>query len=993
MASELALTNDKDSPVATTAAEPATQRPPQPGGQLNDDLVIVGIGASAGGLEALRGLLVGLPTDANIAYVIAQHLHPTHRSMLIDLLRTHTQLEVVEAKNRDSLRAGRIYVTPPGRNVSISNGRVKLTKTHREVGPKPSVDQFFTALAEEAGERAVGIILSGTGSDGALGVRAIKAHGGFTMAQAIESAKFDGMPHAAINTGDVDLVLPPHRIGPELQDLLKHPRSAPLPFPEEDSLGDVQRILRLLLTRTGCDFSDYKPNTLNRRIQRRMTLHKLSDLSEYLRYIEASPKEAWDLGRDILVSVTAFFRDPEAFEALEKVLRTLLNKKERGDQIRIWVPGCATGEEAYSIAILVDKLVREQANGISAQIFGTDLDENAILHARRGLYPITSLTDLDPALRKRCFISIQNAHQVVKPIREMVIFARHDLVKDPPFSHLDLISCRNVLIYFNSRLQQRIIPLFHQAIEPNGYLLLGKSESLVAFSELFEQVDRKWRLYRRRPETASIAQGNIYHSYRIPIATPTTKRRKREQRHSMQEIINHAIADAYAPLAVLIDERMQLRHVRGDISTYLRLSAGDLDLNIVNLARDELRTDLRTLLYRVTRDRTPLKSRRLQIGAGDHIVRISLHARPVHISEDEGWLIAVIFQEETGDDTLEADVPVVDLSEEARIAELEKEITDTREQLQTTVEELETTNEELQSINEELQSANEELHSANEELETSNEELQSANEELHALNEALQIKSAELAMTSADIENVLRNISFPMLVVDRDLRITRATPAAEQLFDLSALLSHPVVTGVASTVNLPGLRSELLQVMETGQALETELIHSNTVYWKRILPYYAEQGDTAGAMLMFLDRTPLHTAQQALREREAYLGAILNNYLYGIISIDETGCIESFNAAAERIFGYQAREVMGHNVAMLMPSPERDRHTNYIKRYVRTGESHIMGKSRRVVALNKAAQQVVIHLTLTEWTQGGRRSFIGLIYAPNEQIILPPSPK
>ncbi len=985
------MTSDTERLASATGADTIAKQQPRPYNQSENDLVIVGIGASAGGLEALRGLLTGLPTDANIAYVIAQHLHPTHRSMLIDLLRAHTELEVVEAKNREPLRAGRVYVTPPGRNVSVANGRIKLTKTSREIGPKPSVDHFFTALAEDVGERAVGIILSGTGSDGALGVRAIKAHGGFTMAQAVESAKFDGMPYAAINTGDVDLVLPPHRIGPELRDLLKHPGSTPLPFPEEDTLSDVQRILRLLLTRTGSDFSDYKPNTLNRRIQRRMAIHKLPQLSEYLHYLEASPREAWDLARDILVSVTAFFRDQEAFQALEKALVAILGSKARGDQMRIWVPDCATGEEAYSIAILLDKLLRGRSSGVSVQIFGTDLDENAILHARRGVYPSTSLAGVDPALRKRCFLSVHNAHQVIKPIRELVVFARHDLVKDPPFSHLDLISCRNVLIYFNSRLQQRIIPLFHQVLEPNGYLLLGKSESMVAFGELFEAVDRKWKLFLRRPEACSNAQRHDYHPYRLPINTQSAGQ-KRAQQHSMQEIINHAIADAYAPLAVLIDESLQVRHVRGDISAYLRLSAGDLDLNIVNLARDEIRGDLRALLYRVTRDHAPLKSRTLSIGDGSNVIRLSVLARPVRMSDEEGWLVAVIFQEEFGNDAQEAEVAVVDLSEDARIAELEKEVTDTREQLQTTVEELETTNEELQSINEELQSANEELHSANEELETSNEELQSANEELHTLNEALQIKSAELTMTSADIENVLKNIGFPMLVVDRDLRVTRATPAADKLFDLASILSRPVVTGVPSTVNLPALRGELLQVMETGHAMESEFVQNATVYWRRILPYYAEDGQTAGALLMFLDRTPLHTAEKALRERDGYLAAILNNYLYGIISIDQTGCIESFNAAAERILGYRAAEVIGQNVAILMPSPERDQHSGYIRRYIETGESRIMGKSRRVVALNKDGNSVTIDLTLTEWNEGGRRSFIGLIYAPDEQVVLPQTP-
>jgi two-component system CheB/CheR fusion protein len=544
-------------------------------------LSIVDIGASASELEALRGLLKGLPTDANIAYVIAQHLHPTHRSMLIDLLRAHTKLDVVEAKNRDPLSAGRVYITPPGRNVAT-----------------------------------------------------------------------------------------------------------------------------------------------------------------------------------------------------------------------------ATGEEAYSIVILMDKLLRSRSSGVSVQLFGTDLDESAILYARRGVYSSTSLAGIDPALRKRCFLSVQHAHQVVKPIREMVVFARHDLVKVPPFSHLDLISCRNVLIYFNKRLQQRIIPLFHQVLERNGYLLVGESESIVAFNELFEQVDRRWRLFQRRSERFSSAQECSYHPYRITIGTPTA-RRKREQRYAMQEIINHAIADAYAPLAVLVDERLQVRHVRGDISAYLRLVAGDLDLNIINLARDELRADLRTLLYRVARDLTPLKSRRLQIATGSNVIRLTLHGRPVRMGEE--GLIAVIFEEEIGDDTQEADVPVVDLSEDARIAELEKEVTDTPEQLQTTVEKLETS------------------------------------------NEALQLKSAELAITSADIENVLRNIGFPMLVVDRDLRITRATSAADQLFDLSSILARPVVTGISSAVNLPGLRSALLQVIDAGQPLESELVQGKSVYWRRILPYYAEDGEFVGA--------------------------------------------------------------------------------------------------------------------------------------------------
>lgn len=959
--------------------------------QGTEELIVVGIGASAGGLEALREVLPGLPTNAKISYVVAQHLHPTHRSMLIDLLRTHTKLELVEAKNREQLRAGRIYVTPPGRNVTVNKGQLQLTKTTGLVGPKPSVDRFFTSLAEAKGERAVGIILSGTGSDGAAGVRAIKAHGGFTIAQAIESAKFDGMPNAAINTGDVDLALPPFRIGPELLDLLRYPTSTPLSMPEEETLGDVQGILQLLLSRTGCDFSDYKGNTLNRRIQRRMAINKLSTLNEYRRFIEVSTKETWDLFRDILVSVTAFFRDPEAFSELDKALQSIVAKKTQRDQIRIWVPGCATGEEAYSIAILLDRLLWQRKLTLPVQIFGTDLDENAILHARRGVYPSTSLAGVAHELRKKYFINARNSYQVSKKLREMVVFARHDLVKDPPFSHLDLISCRNVLIYFRDRLQHKLIPAFYQVLEPGGYLFLGKSESISTFTELFEPLHKKWKLFQRRANKAPSELEREYRPYRYPVA-PTQSRRKPDQRRSMHEIVNQAIADAYAPSAIVVDDRMQVRHVRGDVSAYLRLSPGDMDLNVLKMARDELRADLRALLYRVNRDRKPLRSRKIPIRGGEASSIVTLYARPIQTEEEGSWLIALVFEEECAAQIDESEVPVVDLSGDARIAELEKELIDTREQLQTTVEELETTNEELQSTNEELQSANEELHSANEELETSNEELQSANEELRTLNEALQTKSAELASIHADVENVLKNIGFPMLVVNRDLRITRVTPGASELFDVSSLEIQPVVTSVPTKLELPDLREQLVGVIEDKNIVQRELTLGETVYWMRLLPYYSEENVPSGALIMFLDRTPIRVAENALRVQEARLEAIFDNYLYGIIGANEEGIIESFNQAAERIFGYEANEIIGQDLGLLMPQPQRDQHPGYIQRYLQTRESHIMGRSRRVTGARKDGKQIEIDLTLTEWMDQDRRYFIGLVYAPDQYPALPTTP-
>ena len=954
-----------------------------------DDLIVVGIGASAGGLEALRGLLSMLPSDGNVAYIIAQHLAPTHRSLLIELLKTHTRMEVVEAKNRQELEREKIYVTPPGRNVTVSGARLKLTKTTGLVGPKPSVDQLFTSIAEDRRDRAVGIILSGTGSDGSAGVRAIKAHGGFTISQSVDSAKFDGMPHSAINSGNVDLVLPPERIGPELAELLTHPRAWTVTPPPTETASELERILQLILARTGCDFSDYKTNTVNRRIRRRMAINKLAVLEDYVRYVEQSPQETEDLCRDILVSVTSFFRDTDAYTALEDALKRIVETKQPGEHIRVWVPGCATGEEAYSIAILLDRLLDERQAEFFVQIFGTDLDENAILHARRGIYTATSLAGVSSDILKRYFVSTQNVYQVAKSIREMVVFARQDLVKDPPFSHLDLVSCRNLLIYFNNRLQKRVIATFHQVMEPTGYLFLGKSESITVFSELFEPVSRKWKVFRRRAVELQGFHDSDYPIFRTPTIRPP-KRDNRDSRRSLGDVVNQAIADTHAPPAVLVDHRFQVRHVRDDVSPYLRLSSGDTDLNAVNMARDELRSDMRTLLYRVARDDMPLQSRRLRLQDGPDGRAVRLSARPVNGIAEREKLIAVMFEEERVDSDHELAVPVVNASADSRILELEKELVDAREQLQTTVEELETTNEELQSTNEELQSANEELQSSNEELETSNEELQSTNEEVRTVNEALQIKTAELAATNADVENVLSNMDFPLLVVNKDLRITRITPFALRLFDISPLdigplhPVGPVVTSVPCKVSLPTLRDDLVQVMQGEVLVEREVLHGGKAYWMRISPYYSEQKDTSGAIIMFLDRTRLLSAENELRRREARLTAIMDNFLYGIIAIGEDGVIENFNKAAERVFGYAAADVVGKDVSVLMPTPTRYEHSGYIQRYLETGESKIIGKGRRVTGLHKDGSPVDVELTIAELVEEDRRTFVGMFHALDE---------
>ncbi len=467
-------------------------------GSQGSKIIVVGIGASAGGLEALKQLIPGLPSKDNMCFIIAQHLDPKHRSLLASLLERHTEMPVLEANDGASIEANHIYITPPGKDVTLSRGRLILSKPLADIGPKPSVDYFFTSLAEEQGDRAVGVILSGTGSDGSHGIRAIKAGGGITIVQTEESAKYNGMPHAAIETGHVDIVLNPENIGPELASLTSYPRLIPRTPAEQEIPLNLNHILTMINDNVGVDFSDYKMPTINRRIGRRMALHKISSIADYVNYIKREPGELDSLFKDILISVTGFFRDGEAFQSLYRIFEKIIENKKSGDSIRFWIPGCATGEEVYSIAIILAEILGSSINKYNIQIFGTDLDGDAILRARKGLYPSATTADMEKRLIEKYFINKESSVQIIKSIREMIVFARQNLTKDPPFSHLDFISCRNLLIYFNTTLQRKLVQMFHYVLNPGGILFLGKSETIGQFSELFEPAVKKWKIYRRR---------------------------------------------------------------------------------------------------------------------------------------------------------------------------------------------------------------------------------------------------------------------------------------------------------------------------------------------------------------------------------------------------------------------------------------------------------------------------------------------------------------
>ncbi len=832
------------------------------------ELVVVGIGASAGGLEALQVLIPTLPSSPHITYVVAQHLDPKHPSMMVPLLKRHTDMNIEELQHGTKPKPGNIYVTPPDRNVVFEDGVLNLTKpVAGSLGPKPSIDIFFSSLGERLSESAVGIILSGTGSDGSHGVKAIKANGGFIIVQDPDSAKYDGMPRSAIDTGCVDLVLPSPEIGRELPGILVYPTRLPLLTQEEGAVQALKSLYAHLHKSTGCDFSEYKQNTIHRRIGRRMAVHKMTNLSEYLELAKASPAELEALYKDILISVTSFFRDVNAFCVLQEVIGQIIDEKQNGEPLRIWVAGCASGEEAYSIAMLISEALNQKKRNIKTYIFATDIDSDALARARKGLYPEAAIHQVDKKIVKKYFNRTENYYRVVKSIREMVVFSRQDLVKDPPFSHLDLVSCRNVLIYFSPHLQQRLIPMFHYILNPNGYLFLGKSESTGQFIDLFSPVEKKAKIFQRRgggrPRRVQVRTGNF------PPLSIQTHNTSSADEVPLVDIVDRFIADVYGHPSVVIDAHLEIIHIRGDVSPYLSLAQGEAKLNVLAMIRPDLRTELRANLIKCARDQSTVVTKKISIEIKNKAECIRLHIRPLKEFKKSSGAILVIFEAIARPRPEKIPPSSMKNIVNERIKELEGELTSTQEHLQTTVEELETTNEELQALNEELQSANEELQSSNEELETSNEELQSTNEELTTLNEELQERSAELAITNSDLENIQHAIGTPIVVVDKLCRLTRFTPTATTIFHVSEEHLGHALTTIPSHFEIPSIREDVMKVIEKEKGITREIYNGEIVYLFQILPYRTADQQTVGALLAFTDKTADKAAEESLRESEA----------------------------------------------------------------------------------------------------------------------------
>ncbi|MBF0529923.1 MAG: PAS domain-containing protein [Deltaproteobacteria bacterium] len=852
---------------------------------------IVGIGASAGGLAAFEAFFSAMPadTESGMAFVLVQHLAPDHKSILSDLIKRYTQMRVFEVEDGMKAEPNCAYIIPPNRDMAFLNGTLQLLEPSAPRGMRLPIDFFFRSLALDQRERAICIVLSGTGSDGTLGVRAIKGEGGMVMAQVPESTMYDGMPRSAIATGLVDYVLPPAEMPAHLIAYVARAfGKTPLPAYPATLLFEsaLKKVFVLLRAQTSHDFSQYKQNTIIRRVERRMAVHQIERVDGYVRYLQQTPIEVEALFRDLLIGVTNFFRDPEAFEALQKqVIQRLFSGKPAGALVRVWVPGCSTGEEAYSIAILIQEHLEELKQSYRVQVFATDVDNKAIDQARAGVYPVSIAADISPERLARFFTQESDgcAYRIHKGIRDMLVFSEQDVIKDPPFSKLDLISCRNLLIYMGGELQKKIIPLFHYALNPGGWLFLGTSETVGDFVDLFATLDRKSKVYQRKEDL----QG-AYHptgKFLSPLlqeeAMPRVYKKVSAQgKLQLREMTEQGLLQKYSPVGVLITERGHILYIHGRSGRYLEPAPGEAGLNILKMAREGLRRELTTALHRAAAINESVYHPGLLVKTNGGFTAVNLTIQPVAVAPSadiQPDLFLVILEEAPAADQerlkthtdLNTTEGATDV--DAHIVALKQELRAKEEYLQTTNEELETSNEELKSSNEELQSVNEELQSTNEELETSKEELQSINEELNTVNAELQQKVTDLSRANNDMNNLLAGTGIGTIFVDYQLRILRFTPAVTQMINLILTdVGRPVGHIVSNLVGYDRMVEDVQAVLDTLVPRELEVqTRAGAWFVIRIMPYRTLENVIEGAVITFVNITEMRKAREAVRESEA----------------------------------------------------------------------------------------------------------------------------
>jgi two-component system, chemotaxis family, CheB/CheR fusion protein len=917
----------------------------KPKGRTKKPFPIIGIGASAGGTEAVIELLRNLPADTDAAYVLVMHLAPQHVSILDQLLSRATKIPVLKIKNNLKVKPRHLYVIPENKELRIEGGLLKLKHRMTVKGQHMPINSFFRALAKDCHKNAIGIILSGTGSDGTDGLKEIKAGGGITFAQDEQTAKHPEMMRSAIASGCVDFVMSPQRIADEIFRISQQrciDVSSSVIFEktfgnQNDALG---KIFYLLYQESGVDFTHYKHGTIMRRLKRRLAMHKLQNTDDYLKFLLKHPDETKVLYEDLLINVTSFFREPGSYDALKKdIFPKLIKNRSNNIPIRIWIPGCSSGEEAYSIAILLLEFLKRKSSGQTVQIFASDISEKALEKSRRGIYRKSEIGNISPQRLKRFFIKAGHNYQITKEVREICTFAKHNVFKDPPFSNIDLISCRNVMIYLGPILQQKVIPVFHYALKPRGFLILSPSESIDTFSNLFRKVDNKYKIYAKK-EVAVRPPQNVIPPFQRGWMPDLPKTRVEAVPASVFDVFKEAdslILSRYAPAGVLVDKDMKILQFRGNTSLYLAPKSGQASLDLFKMTNQDLFVDVRRLLHKAEKEKKPVLKVGRRFKHNGKIKCVDIEVVPItnYVPAEDFFLI--IFKETPCVENLKKIKATksktksfsenIDYNEQ-QIIQLTLDLEQTRDYLQSAVEKYEATNEELKSSNEELQSSNEELQSTNEELETAKEELQSANEELTTLNEELFRRNEELSQINNDITNLFSSVNTSIVMLGKDLCIKRFNKMSAELLnfipsDIGRHISH-----IKANVDIPDLEECLLQAIETSGVIERHVQDkAECWYLFRAHPYINDTGDVTGAILTLVDIDKI----KRLAEDSRRLATVAIDSNDAITVQDFKGNLISWNKGARSMYGWTEKEALQMNICETVPPNKRQEMLNFVK--------------------------------------------------------------
>ncbi len=923
-----AVASPGDQQTVTAEISPATEDATEAKSPGNE-IPVTGIGASAGGLEAFTQLLEHLPGDTGMAFVLVQHLSARHESVLSSLLAKTTRMPVAEVRDGMQIEANHVYVIPPDTNMVVSNGNLQLRPRPEPTGPLLSIDYFFSSLAADRKEKAIGVLLSGTASDGTEGLKAIKAEGGITFAQNEETARYPAMPAHAVAAGCVDFVLSPEDIAKELTRIARHPylqRPAARLAVEPSLVGDSElfKIFAMLRNATSVDFSFYKPTTIKRRIERRLVLHRIPNLSKYLVYLHDHPQELDALYQDLLIHVTSFFRDRGAFEALrKKVFPALIKNRSPESDIRIWVPGCSTGEEAYSIAISLLEFLDEKRVNFAVKIFATDISEEALERARGGIYPAN--IPVSPERLRRYFLKSDRGYQVAKSVRDICVFARQNLTKDPPFSNLDLISCRNLLIFLGAAVQRRVLSFLHYALKPTGFLILGNSETVGEFTDHYSMLDRRHKIFGKKAVPLRVPL--VFEEMpRERLATGQVRIEQAAKAFEVEKEADRVILGKYAPAGVLINDEMDILQFRGRVGPYLAPAGGTAKLHLLKMVSGELLYELRKAIHEAKKEKTPVRREGVPLNHGR---KVNIEAVPIHDPTSRRAYYLILFGEgakpeeafpkklKAGPAARKAEQRQAAQAQNRQAEQIGEELAATKAYLNSILEEYGATTEELRTANEEVLSGNEELQSTNEELETAKEELQSSNEELTTLNEELENRNNELGRLYNDLNNLLSSTNLPIVMLGADLRIRRFTPAAEKLLNLTQLDVGRPIGHLRLNVNVDDLEKLTTEVIDTVTTCEREIQDEDGRWYSlRIRPYRTTDNKIDGAVLTLVDINDLQSALVQVKQQAQLLDMASD----AILACDLQHNILYWNHGAERLYGWTKEEALGKKAEELVHS-------------------------------------------------------------------------